>query len=141
MSKKDQNREEIISICDVMKSNTSKIIKKLEMQIPPSVQMYSDFYTSYLHSLDDMFGTCYIAEKEIFDKAGFDQNALKTFQKISDYITGVVETQIEIMNNMQKSQLETRDNLLKAYEHYVHFLMDTYSKYLSMINANLKASS
>jgi hypothetical protein len=137
MSKKDQG-DEFISVCDIMKNNTSKIIKKLEMQIPTSVQMYSNFYRSYLHSLDDIFGTCYIAEKEVFDKMGFDQNILKNFQKISDEITGVVETQIEIMNKMQSSQLEIRDQLMKAYDTYVHFIMDSYSKYLSMLNVNLK---
>ncbi|MGI9567755.1 MAG: hypothetical protein ACR2LL_12185 [Nitrosopumilus sp.] len=26
-----------------------------------------DLYTAYLHMIDDIFGTCYIAEKEFFD--------------------------------------------------------------------------
>lgn len=66
-----------ISICNIMKSNTSEVIKKVEAQIPSYFQLYSDFYKEYLHTLDDLFGTCYISEKEFFDKLGFDQNTLK----------------------------------------------------------------
>lgn len=140
MSKKAQTQEtETISFCDVMKENTSKIIKKLEMQVPISIQAYSDFYRSYLHSLDDIFGTCYIAEKQLVDKMGFDQNLLRSFQKMSDDITSMIETQIDVMNNMQKAQLEIRSQLMKASEHYVHFMMDSYSKYLSFLNIGFKS--
>jgi hypothetical protein len=139
MSKKS-NDEPMISVCDILKNNTSRIIKKMEMQIPISFEAYSDFYKSYLHSLDDIFGTCYIAEKELFDKMNIDQNILKNFQKMSDDITKIVESQIEIMNSMQKSQLEVRTQLIKAYENYVHFLMESYAKYLSFLSANLKKS-
>jgi len=65
--------ESKISVCDVMKNNTSKSIKKLESQIPTLVQQYSDLYSAYLHSFDDIFGTCYIAEKEFFNKLGIDK--------------------------------------------------------------------
>jgi hypothetical protein len=139
MSKTQTQETEMISFCDVMKENTSKIIKKLEMQVPISIQAYSDFYKSYLHSLDDIFGTCYIAEKQLVDRMGFDQNFLKNFQKMSDDITSMIETQIDMMNNMQKAQLEIRSQLMKASEHYVHFMMDSYAKYLSFLNTGFKS--
>src|SRR3989338_8128872 len=89
MEKKDeqpQNRpdEKHISICDVMKGDTSEIIQKLESNVPSLVQNYSDLYTAYLHMFDDLFGTCYMAEKEFFDKLNIDQGTLKEIKRNSD---------------------------------------------------------
>ena len=69
--------EKNLSVCDIMKNDTSEVIKKLESIMPMMFQSYSDFYTHYLHILDDMYGTCYIAEKEFFDKLNLDQNILQ----------------------------------------------------------------
>jgi len=69
-SVKKSNNQDKISACDVMKENTSKVIKKMESQIPSYVQEYSDLYTEYLHTFDDLFGTCYISEKQFFWQVG-----------------------------------------------------------------------
>lgn len=62
---KNPASEQIIpSICDIMKSGTSEIIKKLEIQIPTYAQIYSDIYKEYLHTLDELYGVCYISEKD-----------------------------------------------------------------------------
>ena len=82
-----------------MKTSTSKSIKKLESQIPTLVQQYSDLYASYLHSLDDVFGTCYIAEKEFFDKLGFDQKTLKSFQDYSETLIEIYSLQVDASSN------------------------------------------
>ena len=44
------------SIYNVWKENTSKIINKLELQIPSHFQIYSDMYKEYLRSINDIFG-------------------------------------------------------------------------------------
>lgn len=44
-------KSDAISICDVMKNNTSEIIQKLESQIPTYAQLSSDLYTKYLHMI------------------------------------------------------------------------------------------
>ncbi len=82
-SVKKSNNQDKISVCDVMKDNTSKVLKKMESQIPSYVQEYSDLYAEYLHTFDDLFGTCYISEKQFFDNLGFDQETLKTFDNYS----------------------------------------------------------
>ena len=71
MDKKDeqsQNRleEKHISICDVMKGNTSEVIQKLESNVPSLVQNYSELYAAYLHMFDDLFGTCSYPIKKYF---------------------------------------------------------------------------
>ena len=48
------NSENHISVCDIMKGSTSEIIKKFEYQIPSLVQNYSNLYTAYLHLFDNI---------------------------------------------------------------------------------------
>lgn len=138
--KKDQNASEnnnTISICDIMKDNTTKIIKKIESQIPSYMQWYSDLYTEQLHSLDDVFGTCYIWQKQYFDRLGIDQKSMKA---ISDYWNVLTETalsQLEISNNMQKAYIQTRVAGIKSYDQFMHLVMDYYGKMMSNLTSSM----
>ena len=53
MKKHDKSKldkqEERLSICDIMKEDTSEIIKKMESKMPSLFQNYSDLYTEYLY--------------------------------------------------------------------------------------------
>ena len=51
-SEPDKQEDEKLSVCDIMKEDTSDIIKKMESQIPVMFQNYSNIYTQHLHSLD-----------------------------------------------------------------------------------------
>jgi len=62
-----KSNEKKPSICDIMKKDTSEIIKNMESKIPSLFQNYSDLYMAYLHMFDDLFGACYIAEKEYLE--------------------------------------------------------------------------
>jgi len=130
-----KDKKEKISICDVMKGNTSKTIKKMESQIPSLVQQYSDLYSAYLHSFDDIFGTCYIAEKEFFDKLGIDNKTLKTFKEFSDILTRNHSTQVDSYSNFLRSYVQMRISALNTFDNYVHVMMDSYSKILSQVNS------
>jgi len=127
-----------ISACDVMKDNTSKVIKKMESQIPSYVQDYSDLYAEYLHTFDDFFGTCYIAEKEFFDKLGFDQATLKTFDNYSKTLANFYSSQIEMSTNYLKDYVKMRISAIKSYDWYLHVMMDSYAKSLSQFNSVTK---
>ena len=52
---KPDKQEEKLSICEIMKDDTSEVIRKIESQIPSLFQNYSNLYTKYLHMFDDMF--------------------------------------------------------------------------------------
>lgn len=123
-----------ISVCDIMKNNTSEVIKKLETQIPSSIQQYSDLYTTYLHTIDDIFGTCYISEKEFFDKLNIDQGILREFQEFSNALTKIYLTQIEISAKYVEEYVEIRKSSLKAYDNFMHIVMDSYAKTLTQFN-------
>ena len=130
----ENKTEAKISVCDIMKNNTSKVIKKLEAQIPSSVQQYSDLYTTYLHTVDDIFGTCYIAEKELFDKLNFDQGVLREFQVFSNVLTKTYLNQIEMSAKYVETYVQIRKSSLKTYDNFMHIMMDSYAKTLSQFN-------
>jgi len=127
-----------ISVCDVMKSKTSSVIRKMESQIPSYVQEYSDLYAEYLHTTDDLFGTCYLSEKEFFDKLNIDQKTLKAFDNLSGFWEKITTLQIETHTNFMKTNNQMRISAIKSYDKYVHTMMDSYAKMLSQYNRSLK---
>ena len=142
--KNDQKYSEnnnTISICDIMKDNTTKIIKKIESQIPSYMQWYSDLYTEQLHSLDDVFGTCYIWQKQYFDRLGIDQRAMKAMSDYWSVLTETALSQLEISNNMQKAYVQTRIAGIKSYDQFMHLVMDYYGKMMSNLMSSMNKYS
>ena len=138
---KTENVKEIeknkISVCNVMKNNTSKVIKKMESQIPTLMQQYSDLYAAYLHSFDDIFGTCYIAEKEFFDKLGIDKKTMKAFENYSETLTNLFTPQIDAYTTFLRDYVKMRISAIDSFDRHVHVMMDSYSRILSQVNLNM----
>ena len=132
--------ENKVSICDIMKNNTSEIIKKIESQAPSLMQKYSDLYMTYLHTIDDISGTCYISEKEFFDKLNIDQGILKETEKFSSALTTMYLNQIEISSKYLEAYVQMRVSALKTYDNFVHVMMDSYAKTLSQFNKSIDSS-
>ena len=142
MDKKDeqsQNRleEKHISICDVMKGNTSEVIQKLESNVPSLVQNYSELYAAYLHMFDDLFGTCYMAEKEFFDKLNIDQGILKEIKKNSDAVKNHYLNNIDMTTKFFDAYIQMRTSMIKSFDVYAHTMMDSYAKILSQFNRSM----
>ncbi len=123
-----------VSVCDIMKTNTSKIIQKFESQIPSRFQQYSDLYTAYLHTIDDVYGTCYISEKEFFDKLNIDQGVLRSIQDYSKTLTDAYLAQIDQFAKSTQEFIQTQISSLKVYDDFMHTMMDSYAKTLSQFN-------
>jgi hypothetical protein len=143
MDKKDvqlQNQLEHISICDIMKDNTSKVIQKMEAGIPPVFQNYSDLYTAYLHMFNDLFGTCYMAEKEFFDKLNIDQGILREIKKNTDSMTDNYLKSIDASQILFAEYVKLRLPIIKSFDDYTHVMMDFYAKALSEFNKSVKPS-
>jgi len=126
--------EEKISVCDIMKTNTSKIIQKFESKIPSQFQQYSDLYTAYLHTIDDVYGTCYISEKEFFDKLNIDQGVLSSFQEFSKAFTETYLDQIDLYGKYRQELIQMQISSLSIYDNLMHIMMDSYAKTLSQFN-------
>ena len=127
-----------ISICDVMKNNTSEVIQKLESQIPTYAQLYSDLYTKYLHMMDDFYNTCYVSEKEFIEKLGIDPNARGLFDTYWKSITDLSLNQIELATNFSKMYVQFRLSALDSYDKAIHLMMDSYTKAWTQFNSNTK---
>jgi len=123
-----------VSICDIMKGNTSEIIRKFESQIPPLLQNYSNLYSMYLHVFDDLFGTCYINEKEFFDKLNIDKGLLKQLKLNSEYLKNRYLENLEIGTKFLDEQFKIRLSSMQSFESFAHVMMDSYSKTLAQIN-------
>ena len=127
-------KEDKISICDLMKSSTSEIIQKAESQVPLYIQMYSDYYREYLHSLDNVYGTCYISEKEFFDNLNLDKNVLKMFSEANKTFTNLMTSQIDVYGNLFKNHLQVRLDTIRTWDSFMKMMMENYAKMLAEFN-------
>jgi hypothetical protein len=137
----DQNHHENhVSVCDIMKGSTSEIIRKFESQIPSLLQNYSNLYTAYLHVFDDLFGTCYIHEKEFFDKLNIDEALLKQLKNNSESIKNRYLENIEITAKFFDEQFKMRISSIQSFENFARIMMDSYAKTLSQYNQSFTTS-
>ncbi len=126
------------SICDIMKGNTSAIIQKMESQIPVNFQIYSDMYKEYLHMIDDLFGTCYLSEKEFFDKMNIDNRILKIMDSYGKTYTEICNSQIENYSSFLKQYSKMRTSGMRSYDKFAHVMMDSYAKMISDFSKKLQ---
>jgi len=135
---KPESKDESVLFCNMMKNNTSTLVKKAESQIPTYAQLYSDVYTEYLHMVDDLFGTCYIAEKQFFEKFNIDSATMKVFSNYMNSLTNVYSSQIDMSTDFLKNYSQMRIAMIKSYDSYMHTMMDVYAKTLAQINTTIE---
>lgn len=119
-----------ISVCDIMHGNANNVIEKMESLLPINLQMYSDFYTECLHSMQDLFGACYISENEILSKLGINQKVLQSFGDYTKAFTSSAISQIEMANNIQKTLLQNQISAVKVSDEYIRLMLGYYAKTL-----------
>ena len=123
-----------VSVCDIMKNNTSAIIHKMETKVPTYMQLYSDLYTKYLEMCNNLFGTCYISEKHFFDKLGFEQNTLRVINDFWKSMANNCSSQIDMSSNFLRAYIEMRISAINTFEEHMQIMMDSYAKSISEIN-------
>ena len=133
-------QEEKLSVCDILKEDTSEVIQKIESKMPSVFQSYSDMYTKYLHTLDDVFGTCYIAEKEYFDKLNMDQEFLRKIKQNSELMKKNYVDSIDAVAKFFDEYVQMRMKAMESFDNYTHVMMDSYAKILSQFNKSTTIS-
>ena len=128
------NKEKHISICDVMKNNTSQILQKMEYQLPTYLQGYTDLFTAYLHSLNTLYGTCYLSEKQFFDKLGIDDKVLEPIDEYWKLVKNLTILMIETRSNFLKDYIQFRLAAIESFDKSMGSTLDYYSKSLSKFN-------
>lgn len=134
LQKKTDKEDQMTSLCDVLKTDTSEIIKKLEAQAPSMFQNISNLYTQYLHLLDAMFGTCYISEREFFDKLSIDPKILNQIKKNSESAKKSCLNLIEMNTKYWDEYFKIRISAMKSFNIFIHNTMESYAKTLSKLN-------
>jgi hypothetical protein len=128
-------KENAVSVCDVMKNNTSEIIQKIESKFPTYAQLYTDLYTKYLHTIDDLYSTCYLSEKEFFDKLGMDNKTLQAFDTYWKSVTNMTVYQIDMAANFAKMYVQFRLATIDSYDKIIHTMMDSYARAWSQFSS------
>ena len=126
--------EEKISVCDIMKTNSSKVIQKFESLNPSCFQQCSDLCAAYLHTIDDVYSTCYISEKEFFDKLNIDQGVLHSIHEYTKTLTDTFLVQIDLYAKAREEFFQRQISSLKVYDNFMHTMLDSYAKTLSQLN-------
>jgi hypothetical protein len=128
-------KENAVSISDVMKNNTSEIIQKIESKLPTYAQLYADLYTKYLHSIDDLYGTYYLSEKEFFDKLGMNKTAIQAFDAYWKSINNMMMSQIDMSANFAKMYVQFRVATIGSYDKVARLMMDSYAGAWNQFNS------
>ena len=132
---KSSEKESNISVGDVMKNNTSEIIQKIESKFPIYAQLYTDLYTKYLHTMDDLYSTCYLSEREFFDKLGMDKTVLQAFDAYWKSINNMIMSQIDMGANFAKIYIQFRLATIDSYDTVAHHMIDSYAKAWNQFNS------
>jgi hypothetical protein len=127
--------KDTISIGDIMKNNTTEIIQKIESKLPDYGELYTDLYTKYLHTVDDLYGTCYLSEKGFFDKLGMNKAAIQAFDAYWESITSMVLSQIDLGADFAKMYVQFRLATIDSYDRMAHLMMDNYARAWSQFNS------
>jgi hypothetical protein len=128
-------KENTVSICDVMKNNTSEITQKIESKFQTYAQLYTNLYTKYLHSMDDLYGTCYLYQKEFFDKLGINKTTFQAFDAYWKSVTHMTTSQIDMIANFAKIYVQFRLATIDSYDKVTHIMMDSYTRAWSQFNS------
>ena len=131
----ESSEKDIISICDAMKNNTSEIIQKIESKFPTYTGLYTELYTKYLHTIDDLYSTCYLSEKEFFDKLGMDKTTIHAFDAYWKSITKMFLPQIDMGANFAKMYVQFRLATIESYDEAFHIMIDSYARALDKFNS------
>jgi len=125
---------EKISVCDLLKNDSSEIIHKLESTMPTFIQNYSDLFSEYLRLYENLFGTCYIAEKEFFDKLNIDQAVLNELKKSSDNLKKQALENIDFGIKTFDTVTKMRIAAIHTFDSYMQTMMETWAKTLAGFN-------
>ena len=124
-----------VSVCGIMKDGASEIIQKLESEIPQLFQVYSDLYARYLHSIQECYGICHIAEKQYFDKLEIDNEFLKQLDSYFKSCTRITDAQIDVSAGFQRSYVQFKVGLIDSWDKYAQVWIYMYAKFLAGIVA------
>jgi hypothetical protein len=130
-----------LSICDVWKDNLHKVITKMQFQTPLYMQQYVELHTEFLNSIDNLFGTCYLWQKQYFDRLGIDENTIRSYAEFYDKLTEYVLKSMDAYVASQRNHCDVTFEAIKAANTYGRQYMDEFAKAVSFWDAKMNAGN
>ena len=126
------------SICDLMKTNTSEVCQKIELQTPIVLQGYTDLFIKYLHTFDLVFSTCRVSEKQFFDKFGINHSVMEETASYWNLIKNISLLQIESYSKFLQDYFDFRVSTMESFDKSIQAFLEYYDKELSKFNTKSK---
>jgi len=124
----NENQIQKLSLCGMMNSNISELTQKLESEMPIFFQSCSDLYSRYLHSVQDLFGVCHLAEKQYCEKINNEQHMLEFFDDYFKFLTHMTLSQIDLSQDFLKFYVQFRLSVIDSCDKSLHTFIDAYYK-------------
>lgn len=120
-----------LSVCDVWKDSVHKIVTKAEYQTPIYLQAYTQVHIEFLHCIDNLFGTCYLWQKQYFDRLGIDKGILDAYGKMYDSWVDQALRGMDAYANYKKLQADMVVDAMKVGNDMLHSWIDAYGRAVS----------
>lgn len=135
------NLDEYLSICDIWKDCVTKTIRKLESQTPVYLQTYLQVHNEYLHGIDNLFGTCYLWQRQYFDRLGIDKTIITEYGKLCQVAISEMENFMESSTNNQKLRADSIIEMMKTSNHVIRQGIDWHAKMMTGLNSFFNSPS
>lgn len=123
------------SICDIWKDCVTKSIRKLESQTPVYLQTYLQVHNEYLHGIDNLFGTCYLWQKQYFDRLGIDNSIINEYGKFCKVAMDELGNLMDSSVNNQKLRSDMLIQIMKTSNQIIQQGIDWHAKLMSSLNS------
>jgi|GEM_PF-1402436 len=133
-----QPATEYHSVCDIWRDSIHKLITKVEYQTPIYLQAYSQVHTEFLHCVDNLFGTCYIWQKQYFDRLGIDQKIVNSYGRLCESGVNSTIDLLDIYASYKKFQADMAVDAMKIGNNYLHWWIDMFGKTVSFFSPQFR---
>jgi hypothetical protein len=129
-----ESSQQYLSVCDVWKDSVHKMVTKLEYQTPIYLQAYTQVHTEFLHCIDNLFGTCYLWQKQYFDRLGIDKRVISAYGELYNSWVDQCMQALDAYANYKKLQADMAVNAMKVGNDMLHSWIDMYGRIMSSWN-------
>lgn len=138
---KSSDETNYTSVCDIWKDSVTKTIRKVENQTPVYMQTYLQVHTEYLHCIDNLFGTCYLWQRQYFDKMGIDKNMINEYGKFCETMISEIGSLMDVSMNNQKLRSDMYIEVMKVSNDLLRQGIDWHAKIMTYFNSWLDSQT
>ncbi len=128
---KIDSAEDINSICDIWKDCTHKFIRKAEQKTPVYIQTYTQIHSEFLHCIDNIFGSCYLWQKQYFDKLGIPKSTINEYEKSCRFFLDEITSQMDSFAKISQLESNYLIDTMQSSNNYVRQGLDWYAKIMT----------